>query len=81
MAKSILKSHRIKFFSNGENFGSLVIKVYPKDEKAAKELLSGLEPSGYEPKTGFEKFLANNMLYLIAGFLIIVFIIILMAKK
>lgn len=62
VAKSILDDNRIEYLSNGDYLNRLEapvysaeIKVFEKDEKTARELLSELEPNQYQPSSEFEK--------------------------
>ncbi|MEO8663997.1 MAG: hypothetical protein ABI462_00760 [Ignavibacteria bacterium] len=88
IAKNILKSNGIKFFSNAAYYGVIStrvynseIKVFPKDIEAAKKLLSELTPSSYEPPNEFQKFLSGNIIYIIAGAIVLIFVILFMVKK
>jgi len=61
VAKSILDNNRIKFFSNGDYLNTLnpaaysaEIKVFKKNEKAARELLSELAPTSSDLSNEFE---------------------------
>jgi len=82
MAKSILRNYKIKFYTTGEYLSpmepaiySAVIKVFEKDEKIARELLSDLVQKDNIPSNEFDRKMYSSVGYWVIG-IIIVFILI-----
>lgn len=82
MAKSILSNYKIEFYTTGEYLSpmepavySAVIKVFEKDEKAARELLKELVQTEHVPVSEIDKKLYRMSGYWVIG-IIIVFILI-----
>ncbi len=82
MAKSILGNYKIKFYTTGENLSPMepaiycaVLKVFEKDETAARELLKDLEQTEHLPESEFDREMFSTAGYWIIG-IIIIFVII-----
>ena len=80
VAKTLLNSFKIKFFSTGEFLNpmnaavySTEIKVFKKDEAAARKLLSELEPETYQPSSEVvNKILSLHWYWYVVGILILI---------
>lgn len=94
MAKSLLNEHEIKFWSNGENMPPILIgspytfeiKVYKKNEQAAKKILRELKPTSdqYIPSNESDKkiqsFIRHWGIVIILMFIMILITIFLLLK-
>ncbi|MEO8666468.1 MAG: DUF2007 domain-containing protein [Ignavibacteria bacterium] len=87
VAKSLLDENKIKYFSSGDYLNNLEapvysaeIRVFEKDEKSARELLSELVPAEYVPSDNFESFLTKNGFKIILISFVIMLLIIWLVK-
>lgn len=94
LAKSLLNEHEIKFWSNGEYMPPILIgspytfeiKVYKKNEQAAKKILRELKPTSdqyipsNEPDKKIQSFIKHWGLVILLMFIIILITIFFLLK-